>query len=137
MSVPKHERRKGNFAVITNAENLVKYTLEITSNEKNFPKRYRWCLTSKIVDSSVAMFSDLVRANTIRVTTPEDKILRRNYQVRALAEIGNLLALMQIAYDVFDIDGDRVEYWTRLIINEQAAIREWRDSDRERYKEIK
>lgn len=136
MSVPKHKRRKGTFDVITNAEALVKYTLEITSNEKNFPKRYRWCLTSKIVDASVSMFSDLVRANTIRVVTKEDKILRRNYQVRALSEIGNLLGLMQIAYDVFNVDPDRAEYWTRLIINEQTAIREWRDSDRERYKDI-
>lgn len=105
-------------------------------NEKNFPKRYRWCLTSKIVDASVSMFSDLVRANTIRVVTKEDKILRRNYQVRALSEIGNLLGLMQIAYDVFNVDPDRAEHWTRLIINEQTAIREWRDSDRERYKDI-
>ena len=62
MSVPKHLRRKGKFEVITNAEALVKYTLEITSNEKNFPKRYRWCLTSKIVDTTVEMFSDSYRS---------------------------------------------------------------------------
>lgn len=136
MSVPKHERRKGRFEVITQGEALVKYTLEITSNEKNFPKRLRWCLTSKIVDSTVSMFSDLVRANTIMVTTKEDKILRRSYQVRALSEIGNLLALMQMAYDVFNIDSARAEYWTRLVINEQTLIREWKKSDNERYKDI-
>lgn len=136
MAVPKYKRRKGDFGVITKAEALVKYTLEITSNEKNFPKRYRWCVTSKIVDSTVSMFSDLTRANTIKVVTKEDKILRRSYQVRALAEIGNLLGLMQIAYDVFNVDADRAEYWTRLVIAEQEAIRNWRDSDRERYKDI-
>jgi hypothetical protein len=136
MSVPKHLRRKGKFEVITNAEALVKYTLEITSNEKNFPKRYRWCLTSKIVDTTVEMFSDLVKANTIMVVKKEDYILRRHYQVKALSEIGSLLGLMQIAYDVFGIDSDRAEHWTRLVINEQAAIREWRDSDRERYKDV-
>lgn len=136
MSVPKYKRRKGDFGVITKAEALVKYTLEITSNEKNFPKRYRWCVTSKIVDSTVSMFSDLTRANTIKVITKEDKILRRSYQVRALAEIGNLLGLMQIAYDVFNVDAGRAEYWTRLVIAEQEAIRNWRDSDRERYKDI-
>lgn len=136
MSVPKHLRREGKFAVITNAEALVKYTLEITSNEKNFPKRYRWCLTSKIVDTTVEMFSDLVKANTVMVTTKEDYILRRHYQVKALSEIGSLLGLMQIAYDVFGIDSDRAEYWTRLVINEQVAIREWKKSDNERYKDI-
>lgn len=136
MSVPKYKRRKGDFGVITKAEALVKYTLEITSNEKNFPKRYRWCVTSKIVDSTVSMFSDLTRANTIKVITKEDKILRRSYQVRALAEIGNLLGLMQIAYDVFNVDAGRAEHWTRLVIAEQEAIRNWRDSDRERYKDI-
>ena len=136
MSVPKHLRRKGNFDVITKAEALVKYTLEITSNEKNFPKRYRWCLTNRIVESTVNMFSDLVRANTVNVTTKEDKILRRSYQVRALSEIGNLLGLTQIAYDVFNVDPDRAEYWTRLVIAEQDAIRGWRHSDAERYKNI-
>jgi hypothetical protein len=136
MSVPKHLRRSGKFEVITRAESLVKYTLEITTNEKNFPKRYRWCLTSKIVDSAIEMFANLTRANTINVITKEDKILRRNYQVKALAEIGNLLGLMQIAYDVFNIDTNRIEYWTRLIINEQTLIREWRKSDNERYKDI-
>lgn len=136
MSVPKHERNEGNFLVITNAEALVKYTLQITSNEKNFPKRYRWSLTSKIVDSSIAFFSDLKRANAVHVVTVEDKILRRSYQVRALAEIDALIGLMQIAYDVFSVDSDRAEYWTRLVMEEQILIREWRKSDNERFKKI-
>lgn len=136
MSVRKPDRRQGDFGVITEAEELVKYTIEITTNEKNFPKRYRWCLTNKIVEQATAMFADLSSANNIKVTTPEDKALRRSYQVRALAEIGAMLGLMQIAYDVFNVDADRAEYWTRKIKREMTLIRSWRDSDKERYKDI-
>ena len=136
MSVRKADRRQGDFEVITAAEALVKYTIEITTNGKNFPKRYRWCLTNKIVENATAMFADLSSANNIKVSRLEDKKLRRSYQVRALAEIGAMLALMHVAYDVFHVDADRAEYWTRLVKNEQTLIRKWRDSDDDRYKDV-
>lgn len=136
MSVRKADRRQGDFEVITAAEALVKYTIEITTNEKNFPKRYRWCLTNKIVENATSMFADLSSANNIKVSTKEDKALRRAYQVRALAEIGAMIALMQVAYDVFHVDADRAEYWTRLVKQEMSLIRNWRDSDDKRYKDI-
>lgn len=53
MSVPKSKRGKSKMEVITKVNELTEYTIHICSNEKNFPKRYRWCLTSKIIDTVI------------------------------------------------------------------------------------
>ena len=49
MSVPKSLRSEGKLRVITKANELAAYTIKICSNENCFPKRYRWCLTSKML----------------------------------------------------------------------------------------
>ena len=50
MSVVKSKRHDGLLAVITKANELAVYTIKICSNEKSFPKHYRWCITAKIVN---------------------------------------------------------------------------------------
>ena len=50
MSVVKSKQTEGKLLVVTKARELAAYTIKICSNEKNFPKRYRWCITAKIVD---------------------------------------------------------------------------------------
>ena len=42
MSVVKSKRGIGKMLVVTRANELAVYTIRICSNEKNFPKRYRW-----------------------------------------------------------------------------------------------
>ena len=76
MSVPEGKRTKSKFEVIVKARNIVVHTIKITSNEKVFPKRYRWSFTGKLVDETVDMYKNLFFANSIRVVTKEDKILR-------------------------------------------------------------
>lgn len=48
MSVVKSKRTKSELEVVNKAIALASYTIHICSNEKNFPKRYRWCLTGKM-----------------------------------------------------------------------------------------
>ena len=52
MSVVKSKRGEGQLLVLSKANELATYTIKICSNEKNFPKHYRWCITSKIVDAA-------------------------------------------------------------------------------------
>lgn len=47
MAVPEGKRTESKLAVQTKVIELAEYTITICSNEKNFPKRYRWCLTNK------------------------------------------------------------------------------------------
>lgn len=103
MSVPEGKRTKSKFEVIVKARNIVVHTIKITSNEKVFPKRYRRSFTGKLVDETIDMYKNLFFANSIRVVTKEDKNLRRQYQVKALAQTYSILAMIQIAYDLFGL----------------------------------
>ena len=47
-----------------------------------------------------------------------------------------LLLPVHLAYRTFGIESGKMEYWTGLVIEVQAMIRKWRNSDIERYKNL-
>lgn len=132
MSVVKSQREETELTVITKANELTAYTIKICSNEKNFPKRYRWCITSKIVESSINIGNNIIKANSIYVQSAEDLAARSRYQKEALIETYALLNMISIAYETFGIESDRVKYWTQLVTSVQTLIRNWRKSDANR-----
>lgn len=137
MSVPEGKRTESKLAVQTKAIELADYTITICSNEKYFPKRYRWCLTNKIVDTATDIMSDINTANSIYVSTKGDYELRRQFQTRALAYTARLLGLMELAYIKFNISDKRIKHWTQLAIDVRELIKKWRKSDNYRYKKYK
>ena len=137
MSVVKSKRTQSELEVVTKAIALSSYTIHICSNEKNFPKRYRWCLTGKIVDFTIDICNFTNMANSVYVSSAKDYQTRRQYQNSALASSYALLTMMDIAYATFSIDDDRIEHWVGLVIDVQNLLRNWRKSDSDRYKNIK
>lgn len=79
MSVVKSKQSEGKLVAITKARELCEYTLKICANEKNFPKRYRWCLTSKIVESAMNIHNGVNMANSVYVRDEADFLLRKRY----------------------------------------------------------
>lgn len=136
MSVVESKREEGKLKVLTKANELAVYTIKICSNEKNFPKRYRWCITNEIVRTTLELNSLCIKANSILVKDISDFQLRKTYQNEAIADVASLLSMIDIAYRIFGIDSDRIEYWTRLLVDVQCMLRNWRKSDIERYKDI-
>lgn len=135
MAVVKSKRGKSTLETYTKANALAVYTIQICSNEKCFPKHYRWCITSKIVDAAVEINNNITKANSITVKVPEEYKLRRLYQDKALAATYALLSMMDIAYRTFGIEGNRMEHWTGLVMEVQNLLRNWKHSDEQRYKE--
>ena len=101
MSVVKSKRGEGKLVVITKARELAEYTLRICANENSFPKRYRWCLTNKIVDSAMTIHNSANMANSIYIYDENDYALRKRYQTIALAETYALLGMIDIAFKVY------------------------------------
>ena len=134
MSVVKSKRGVGKMLVVTRSNELAVYTIRICSNEKSFPKRYRWCITNKLVEAALSINNCIVAANSVYVADGDDYAynLRRQYQTKALAETYALLSMIDIAYRTFGIESDRVEFWTRLVHEVQALLRNWRKSDNNR-----
>ena len=135
MSVPKSKRSHSDLEVITKANELAAYTIQICSNEKHFPKRYRWCITNKIVDCAIDISKYALAANSIFVGDDVDAYkLRKQFQTVAITNTYTLLSLMDIAYRAFGIEGDRMTYWTGLVLNVQKLLRAWKKADGEKYK---
>lgn len=135
MSVPKSKRSHSDLEVITKANALAAYTVQICSNEKHFPKRYRWCITNKIVETALEISKYTLSANSIYVSDGDKESwrMRKNFQIVALTDTYALLSLMDIAYRAFGIEGDRMSYWTGLVLEVQTLLRAWKKSDTERY----
>lgn len=136
MSVPASKRGVGRLEIITKARELKRYTLQICTNEKNFPKRYRWCVTNDIVKETNDMCRLIVSANAVKVETINDKLRRNERQKQAYELTEVLLEDIDTAYTFFHLDSDRVEFWTSQIVNIQTLLRSWMRSDAERYLNI-
>ena len=133
MSVVKSKQSVGKLVAVTKARELAEYTLKICANEKTFPKRYRWCLTAKIVESAMNINNGVNMANSVFIRDEADYMLRKQYQTRALAETYALLSMVDIAYRTYSLETARVEYWTRLIYDVQNLIRNWRKAEIEKH----
>jgi hypothetical protein len=133
MSVVKSKQSVGKLVAVTKSRELAEYTLKICANEKTFPKRYRWCLTAKIVDSAMNINNGVNMANSVFVRDDADYLLRKQYQTRALAETYALLSMVDIAYRTYSLETARAEYWTRLIYDVQNIIRNWRKAEIEKH----
>ena len=131
MSVVKSKRGQGKLLVYTRSNELAVYTIQICANEKHFPKRYRWCITNKLVESALAINNCVAAANAVYIADGDEeaKKLRRQYQTKALAETYALLSMIDIAYRTFGIESNRIEFWTRLVKEVQNLLRNWKKSD--------
>lgn len=136
MSVPVGEREKGQLESLTKARNLKTYTLQICTNENNFPKRYRWCLVNDIVKETNEICRYIVGANAVRVKNSQDAYRRIERQNLAYELTEVLLEDIDTAYAFFRIDAKRIEYWTKQVVELQSLIKAWNKSDVERYRQF-
>lgn len=137
MSVPKSKRGHSDLEVVTKANELATYTIHICSNEKCFPKRYRWCITAKLVDAAIDISRYIIMANSVYVGNDIEMFkLRKVYQTKGLAATYSLLSMMDVAYRTFGIEGSRMDYWTGIVITVQNLIRNWKKSDERRYSNL-
>lgn len=120
--------------VITVSGELCDYTLQITNTEKHFPKRYRWSITNRIVNTVIDIDDKLIQANAVFVREGDGSYLRRQtLQLEALELTYVLLRNIDRAYRRFGINSFNIDHWTGLITNLQRLIRGWYKKDKERY----
>lgn len=134
MSKPSYLRDVSGVSFLDDTRLLYKHTLIKCSNETNFAKRYRWCLTQKIVESATEMYANVRRANSVFVKTARDYELRRNYQKMAFAELNALTGLIDISYEVFTkLTSKEIKHWTMLCDNARNSLKNWIDNETRKY----
>lgn len=141
MAVPKSQRAKTPLTVLTELDALISYTIQLCTDERRFPKRYRWCLTKDIIDSAIKAKADAARANSVYVSDRESAMLRRTYQQKAIANLAALGTLMDTAFKVFSglrhLDEEKpkkhanIATWTARYDKTKALMLAWKKSDTE------
>ncbi len=129
MAVVQGKRSETKLKVVDEAEKLANYTINMVTQEKHFPKRYRWIFSGKIGDSAIRVNSLVHMANAIYPKNKAELRIRLKYIVEAIAEISNLLSLISLCRQQRDINLDNVEFWLETASFEKTLLFKWREAN--------
>ena len=137
MAVVESERGETKMAWWKSITKLNAYTIKAVTNEKVIPKRYRWVVAQRLLDSSMSMLENAIKANSVYVKEQfkqSDYELRRRFQKLAYAETHTMLTLVDIAYKAFkEMTEHKVKTWIGLILLAQTDLKNWIENDSKRY----
>ena len=134
MSVPEPLRHKGRLEVHVKGQYLASYTIKILSNEKIFHPGVDTELVHRIKCCALDIYAKSWAANKIHAdTNAVNRNMRYALQEEAWSLCNDMLAYIGIAKQVFHLRDKRMKYWSSLIIEVQALIQAWKESDVKRY----
>ena len=133
MSVHKPARNTSRLDVHEKANEMVRHTVHICSNDRVFDPRYA-AFTARIVDTAVNASQWLWAANNIRVNgDPRRWERRRDLQERSCEALDSLIYLIGVARMLYKLRTGKYEHWVRMVVEVRDLARRWRDSDALRY----
>lgn len=94
--------------VITDAKELEKHTYIKTRNPAVFPKKERLGLAQRMMNEASDLVADLMEANDLLLTDPEERELRYRAQRSALRNCRKLIHHIELAHEIlsgFGTDG--------------------------------
>lgn len=134
--VRENKRKEGKFDLAEKAKEFAIHTLHLTSNEKNFPKKYRFTVVNKLQEKSIYIMDCIVTAQELYPNTKIEYEKRVLYQKEARAACRSLMTLMEISADSFGISTKSFEYWSSLASDLYIRINGWIKKDNERFKDL-
>ena len=136
MAVRVGERNQGDLTVIVKAKDHAAYTLDVTANEKNFPKRHRFSTANKLQEKAFEILECLVEANEFYPKTPEELNHRRLLQRKAMAGCRSMLTMIDVCSQRFGIKTTTIAYWTRQLWDIRNLTAAWLRKDETRFKSL-
>ena len=133
MSVIKSKRSTSEMEFLANARKLEVYTLQKCVG---FPKRYTFYLAQPLANSATYVYANVKRGNSIYPLNQHEVQMRRDYFLRAYAELQNMVSQIEVAQELFGIEMDTMKYWMEIIDTEMRLVKAVLKNDRARYKEL-
>lgn len=144
MSTPTYERNIDNsektkiFNCVDKAKDLAIHTIKICSNEHIFKEEYQRAIVDDLIETAKNIYCNVDEANNVFVNEDaENYIERRTLQERAAMNCNRLLSLIGISKELFHLRNSKVDYWISLTVETRKLIRNWKESDRKRYGNLK
>lgn len=134
MSVLKNKRSQSSLEFYHTATVIRAELTRFVMSEKNIPKRWRPVFTFPMVEKLHRLFDYITAANTIYPTNEHEAELRRDYQTRAIIIVEQIIQMLQYMITTLQIDIDKLQPVTELLLKESALLKGWRKSDSAKYK---
>lgn len=119
------------FEVISKSIDLMRYTIQITSNHKRYPRKFI-ILIQKIQSTCLDIYDSLMRANRLQLQLNNEKEERLKLQTEAVTLCDELSCYVQISMDLNLIGSDTVENWQKKISDIKYMTIAWRSKDKVR-----
>ena len=119
------------FELISKSIDLMRYTIQITSNRKRYPHKFI-ILIQKIQSTSLNIYDSLMHANRLQLQLNTEKEERLKLQTEAVTLCDELSCYVQISMDLNLIGSDTVENWQKKISDIKYMTIAWRSKDKAR-----
>ena len=119
------------FELISKSIDLMRYTIQITSNRKRYPHKFI-ILIQKIQSTCLDIYDSLMRANRLQLQLNTEKEERLKLQTEAITLCDELSCYVQISMDLNLIGSDTVENWQKKISDIKYMTIAWRSKDKAR-----
>ena len=133
MAVIKSKRDESEMEFIHTARQLQIHTIQKCVN---FPKRYTFYMGQPIAACATRIHEYVKCANSIYPLNQHEAQMRRDYLLRANAELYSLISQIEIARELFGIDGDSMKFWMGTVEKEIRLVKGTMKKDRERFKDL-
>lgn len=134
MSVIKSQRSESEVEFLYTARQLQIYTIRKCTG---FPKRYTFYVSQPIAACATRIHENVKCANSIYPTNAHEVQIRRDYFIKANAELYNLVSLIEVANELFGIESDKIKHWMELAEKEIRLVKGAMKRDSDRYKNLK
>ena len=119
--------------VITDAKELEKHTYIKTRNPAVFPKKERLGLAQRMMNEASDLVADLMEANDLLLTDPEERELRYRAQRSALRNCRKLIHHIELAHEILSgFSDDAFAYWAKMAAGMKNQTAKWYKTDKER-----
>ena len=119
--------------VITDAKELEKHTYIKTRNPAVFPKKERLGLAQRMMNEASDLVADLMEANDLLLTDPEERELRYRAQRSALRNCRKLIHRIELAHEILSgFSDDAFAYWAKMAAGVKNQTAKWYKTDKER-----
>ena len=133
LSVIKSKRDESEMEFLYNARLLQIHTIKKCVG---FPKRYTFYVSIPIARLAIQIHGHVKRANSIYPVNQHEVQMRRDHMIEANAMLQDLISQIEIANELFGIEGDAMRHWLDIVEKEIRLVKGAMKKDRERYKDL-
>ena len=133
MAVIKSKRAESEMEFVHTAQQLQIHTIRKCVS---FPKRYTFYVGQPMAECATRIHEYVKCANSIYPLNQHEAQIRRDYLLRANAELNSLVSQIEVASELFGLEFNKMKFWMEIVEKEIRLVKGAMKKDRERYKDL-